>query len=49
MERNGFDVPLLMRCPTSEAHGYQDCPIMGPTIHVLDASLVVGLQHLDES
>lgn len=46
MERNGFEVPLLIGgATTSEAHtAIRIAPnYSGPTIHVLDASLVVGV------
>ena len=46
MERNGFDVPLLIGgATTSDAHtAIKIAPnYSGPTIHVLDASLVVGV------
>jgi 5-methyltetrahydrofolate--homocysteine methyltransferase len=46
MERNGFDVPLLIGgATTSDAHtAIRIAPnYSGPTIHVLDASLVVGV------
>jgi 5-methyltetrahydrofolate--homocysteine methyltransferase len=46
MERNGFDVPLLIGgATTSGAHtAIRIAPhYSGPTIHVLDASLVVGV------
>ncbi|MGB7293609.1 MAG: methionine synthase [Thermodesulfobacteriota bacterium] len=46
MERNGFEVPLLIGgATTSDAHtAIRIAPnYSGPTIHVLDASLVVGV------
>ncbi len=46
MERNGFDVPLLIGgATTSDAHtAIRIAPnYSGPTVHVLDASLVVGV------
>jgi 5-methyltetrahydrofolate--homocysteine methyltransferase len=46
MERNGFEVPLLIGgATTSDAHtAIKIAPnYSGPTIHVLDASLVVGV------